>query len=337
MKTLSVVMSEKCNLNCTYCGVDKLMSSRIDGELMILKFEEVRKEYPDERIRIDFFGGEPLIQFDLIQYIIERTKDDGNIEYFMPTNGLLLDEEKLDYLQENKVQISLSFDGLWQDTNRLQHNGKGTLQRYLDKKDLFQRINNYHIHTMVGVGNYNLLENHLFIKENMGANPDLTLVRDDIWDSKAVQSILDGITELFDWYIDNADTEDMPNFIYEYLKHVILYKSKGHEVENCGAGIDLFTFSENTDLPCYRFREEPEVIAKIPKFREMSPCVTCEVRFYCRKGCLYSQIKNDGPIESLCIMYKHIYKQVFRMMSVLKDNNKFITIVKKELEHEFQL
>lgn len=334
MKTLSTVMSEKCNLNCSYCGVDKLSTKRIDGDLLLAKFNKIRDENPDEVIRIDFFGGEPLINFDLMQYIIERTKDDPQIQYFMPTNGLLLDEEKLEYLQQHDVQISISFDGLWQDRNRLQHNGKGTLDRYLKKAELFRKIKKYQIHTMVTVGNYNLLENHLFILRNMGANPDLTLVRDDIWDEESTRKINEGITELFDWYKQNVDTEEMPNFIREYMKHVVLYKSKKTEIKNCGAGLDLITFSENKTLPCYRFRDEPEVIAKIPQFREMSKCMTCEVRFYCRKGCLYSQIKNDGPIDELCDMYKHIYAEVFKMIKELRHNEKFLSILKSEVAAE---
>lgn len=334
MKTLSAVMSEKCNLNCSYCGVDKLSNKRIESELLLEQFNKLRQQYPEEIIRIDFFGGEPLINFDIIQYTIEHTKDDPQIQYFMPTNGLLLDEEKLDYLQKHNVQISISFDGLWQDTNRLQHNNKGTLDRYLNKAELFRKIKNFHIHTMVTVGNYNLLENHQFILKNMGANPDLTLVRDDIWDEESTRKINEGITELFNWYKANVDTEEMPNFIREYMKHVVLYKSKKTEIKNCGAGIDLITFSDNKTLPCYRFRDQPDIIAKMPEFREMTKCMTCEVKNYCRKGCLYSQIKNDGPIDELCDMYKHIYSEVFSMIKDLKHNEKFLNILKREISAE---
>lgn len=335
MKTLLVVLSEQCNLDCGYCNMEKRSKERIDGDLFLEQFRIMREQNPDETIKIDFFGGEPLLQFDLIQYIIERVSSDDNVKYFMPTNGLLLTQEKLDYLKKYNVEISLSYDGLWQDTNRLQLNGKLTQKKYLAKKDFFETIDNYQIHTMISKGNHNLLENHLFILRNMNANPNLTLVRDlGLWDMESVEELKKGMTELFDWYKQNVDTEEMPNFIKEYLGHVILYKSKKHELDTCGAGVNFFSFTENNLIPCNRFKDQPDVIAKIPEFTKMNKCSTCEVKNYCRKGCLYEQIQNDGPIDELCVLYKHMYSEIFKMISELKGNERFTSIIKKEVENE---
>jgi sulfatase maturation enzyme AslB (radical SAM superfamily) len=334
MKTLLVVLSEKCNLNCSYCGVDKWSKLSIDPYLYLEEFRKMREQYPDEKIKIDFFGGEPLLQMDLIQTILDGVKHDNNLKLFMPTNGLLLDEKKIQFLIDNNIEVSLSFDGLWQDRNRLQLNGKKTLHRFMEMRPLFKQIPGVSCHTMITKGCYNLLENHLWIKDNFGFNPELTLVRDmGIWDQDSVDKLLAGITEMFDWYIANPH-ETMPYFILFYLRHFLNYHSKSVVTDNCGAGTNVFMFSENKVVPCTRFKDSPEMIAEIPKYAQMPVCQTCEVKNYCKKGCLFEQIKNQGPIVELCDIYKYVYKEVKRMTAALKHDPYFKRVVLDDLEKD---
>lgn len=333
MKSLLVVLSEKCNLNCSYCSVDKWSKDRIDPNLYLAEFRKMRNQYPDETIKIDFFGGEPLLQIDLIQLILDGVRDDKNLKLGMPTNGLLLTEDTVNFLIKNNIQTSISFDGLWQDKNRLQLNGKGTLERYYEKRDLFHRLPEVVCHTMVDKGCYNLLENHLFIRDHFGFNPQLTLVRDvGTWSSAGVTKLKNGITELFDWYIHHPE-EEMPFFITFYLRHFLNYHNKGVTLDNCGAGTNMFMFSDNKVVPCTRFKDSPEMVEEIPKYAQMPVCQTCEVKNYCQKGCLFEQIKNQGPIVELCDVYKYAYREVKRMANELKNNNYFKQVVQRELEN----
>lgn len=333
MKTLLIVLSELCNLNCTYCDVDKKSKKRIDPELALEEYYKMRAQYPDEMIKIDFFGGEPLLQFDLITKIVETVKGDKNVKFFMPTNGLTLDEEKIQFIIDNNIELSLSFDGLWQDKNRLQFSGQGTMHKFLAKRDMFRKIPKLKIHSMIYRGNYNLLENHLFIKNNFGVNPELTLVRDmHVWNAKSVEKLKAGISELVDWYINNPE-EDMPFFILFYLRHFLTYEAKGIEIKNCGAGSSLFTFSENKIIPCNRFKGDQEAIDAIPQYAEMKECQSCEVRKYCKKGCLFEQIKNKGPIVELCDIYKFTYKEVARVTKALQHHPKFQELMLEEIKN----
>jgi uncharacterized protein len=333
MKLLVAVLSEQCNLNCSYCNVDKWSKIRIDPHQYIQEYHKLRAQYPDELIQIDFYGGEPLLQLDLIKIIVESLKNEEKIKFFMPTNGLLIDEEIAEYIIENNIEISISFDGLWHDKNRLQLNGKSTRQRLWEKRELFKRLPNVNCHTMIAEGCYNLLENQLYIQEYFGFNPELTLVRDvGTWTPKSVEKLQVGITELFDYYINKPDQE-IPKFIQFYLRHFIK-KNQGFVKNNCGAGTSIFMFSENKIVPCNRFKDSPDMIAEIPKYAQMKECQTCEVRDYCEKGCLFEQIKNQGPIVELCDLYKYIYREVKRMTVELKDNEHFRATIKKELTNE---
>lgn len=330
MVIMSIALSEQCNLNCTYCNVDKLSKKKINPKLFLETYKRKREELPQETFQVDFFGGEPLLQWDLVQEITQEISGDGS-KLFMPTNGLLLTPDKVEFLNKHNFRVSLSFDGLWQDINRPQHNKSGTLRQYIEKKDLFRQIKNLECHTMIYKGNYNLLENHLFIKELLGINTSLTLVRDiNIWDEESVALFNAGFTEFVNWYIQNADKEEMPGMILHYFRHVILYSAKRMSLDFCGAGTTYFSFSENNLIPCNRFKEE-EYLNQIPQFRQMKECESCSVKNYCTKGCLYENIKNGGPIAELCDMYRHIYKEISRMVSELSRNDVFREFMQKEI------
>jgi uncharacterized protein len=335
MKLLVAALSEKCNLNCSYCNVNKQSTKSLDPKLFVEEFYKFRQLHPTEKIQIDFYGGEPLLQIRKIKYIVENIKDD-NIKYFMPTNGLALTESNLQFLIDNNIETSVSFDGLWHETNRRQLNGKGTIHRYFEKRDLFHQLPNVRCHTMVTKGCYNLLENHQYIMSSFKMNPELTLVRDvGTWDTESVNKLKEGIDELFEWYIDNADVEQMPNFILYYLKHYLNYHNSGYQKSNCGAGTDIKMFNENNNLlPCTRFEHKPDMVKLIPVYAKMTECDACEVNKYCAKGCLHEQIKNEGPIQELCDIYKHVYRRVSEMVNDIKHIELFKKQIYKELNSE---
>lgn len=329
MITLSIALSEQCNLNCSYCNVDKLSKKKISPAIFLENFKKIRFQQPNEKIQIDFYGGEPLLHWNEIQEIISHTEQDEQVTYYMPTNGLLLNEERVDYLNSKKVKVSLSFDGLWQNENRKQLSGKETLAMYLEKVSIFKKIQNLKCHTMIYRGNSNLLENHLYILDTLGQNPHLTLIRDiDVWTFEEAEKVNLGFSVLMSWYKQNFSFVEMPNLIKEYLKHIILYSAKKIEIDFCGAGTTHLSFTENKIIPCNRFKDE-DSISKIKQFKKMEKCQTCEVRKYCKKGCLYENIKNDGPVEEICLMYKHFYSEILKLIKEKKDHPKMKYILQE--------
>lgn len=328
MIPFSLALSEQCNLNCTYCNVDKLSKKSISFDIFKENFEKIRHQNPNEKIQIDFYGGEPLLHWDLIKQIIAFTQNDQNVVYYMPTNGLLLTEEKINYLNESKVRVSLSFDGLWQNQNRPQHSGNKTLEIYLSKKDLFHKVEDLECHSMIYKECFNILENHQFITQEFNLNPNLTLIRDvGVWDYQSASSVNQGFSELVDWYIKEHENVVLPNLIREYLGHIVLYSSKKMQVNYCGAGETHLSLSENKLVPCNRFKDE-ESVRKIEDFKYMKACQTCEVKNYCKKGCLYENIKNDGPLDEICEMYKHFYKETLRLVKSLQQTETMKVILK---------
>jgi uncharacterized protein len=332
MNTLGVVLSEQCNLDCAYCGMDKTTTDKINPDDFLESLNN--HVWPEgEGLRINFFGGEPLLQFDSIKKIVQGI-DRENITFGMPTNGTILNEEMVEFLNKNKIRVSVSFDGLWQGKNRAQLTGKDSTMAFMRNIELLKRLDNIKSHTMITKGNYNLLENHLHILNKLGTNTELTLVRDrGIWSAEDVDALKIGMEELFRWYEDDT-TRELPNFIMFYLRHFLLYESKGIVVDGCGAGKETNFFSGDSIVPCVRFNGDNDAREKMDEYRRMPECETCSVNNYCKKGCLYEQIKNEAPIGELCDIYRFIYNRISVMVQTLKNDGQFKNMVVTEIKSE---
>jgi uncharacterized protein len=127
---ISLNMTHSCNLNCDYCyGDDGTYGGPPIKMSEVTAFRAIDfliKENGDaEDFRITLFGGEPLLNFDLVKKVISYVKKEAvkigkNIHIGLTTNGILLDEEKSNYLLDEGVEVTISLDGPKdvQDVNR---------------------------------------------------------------------------------------------------------------------------------------------------------------------------------------------------------------------------
>jgi len=108
---VSLYLTTECNSQCKYCFVMKYRKS-----IESMSFEMVDKimDYVDKKlaegVALCFFGGEPLLKFDLIKHIIEKYP---TLSYALPTNGLLFNEEVFDFCKKHRdfVWVTFSIDG----------------------------------------------------------------------------------------------------------------------------------------------------------------------------------------------------------------------------------
>ena len=116
--SLSLYLTESCNLACSYCFAANMQQRPIDAGLArdamdLLLF---REDNPAREVSVTFWGGEPLLAFDrmveLVSYGEQRAKQtERTIRFSFPTNLTLLTESMLDFLIEHEVGMSLSLDG----------------------------------------------------------------------------------------------------------------------------------------------------------------------------------------------------------------------------------
>ena len=116
-KVLGLIVSKKCNLNCTYCYVDEKEDRIMELDVAKRIVSNFLKEEADaDFIQIDFMGGEPLTAYSLIHDVCEwiwSLEDTGHIGCFATTNGVLLTEDMKQWFLKNKekISLSLSYDG----------------------------------------------------------------------------------------------------------------------------------------------------------------------------------------------------------------------------------
>lgn len=118
---ISLNVTHKCNLNCDYCyGGDGSYGGpavHMDKKTAERAVDFLMKESGDSRLcRITFFGGEPLLNFGLVKHVVKYAKKMASTlkkeMYFnMTTNGVLLDDEKIDFIIKEKIELTFSFDG----------------------------------------------------------------------------------------------------------------------------------------------------------------------------------------------------------------------------------
>ena len=124
-------LTRNCNLRCTYCYASEKVAvdmTREVGETAIDRFCEV-----SDHLRLQFYGGEPLLMFDLMRelhaYAERRSASSGSrVSYSMITNGTLFDEEVAEFCRSAGVGVTLSIDGgeMGQDSGRVFADGRGS-------------------------------------------------------------------------------------------------------------------------------------------------------------------------------------------------------------------
>ena len=149
IKALCLHVAHTCNLNCSYCFASQ---GKYHGERAIMSLE-VGKRALDfliensgsrRNLEVDFFGGEPLMNFgvvkDLVAYARSREKEAGkNFRFTLTTNGMLIDDEVIDFANREMSNVVLSLDGRREihDRFRVDYAGNGSWERIVPK---FQKL-----------------------------------------------------------------------------------------------------------------------------------------------------------------------------------------------------
>ena len=149
VKALCLHIAHTCNLNCSYCFASQ---GKYHGDRAVMSFE-VGKQALDflisnsgsrRNLEVDFFGGEPLMNFqvvkDLVAYARSIEKDKGkNFRFTLTTNGILIDDDVIDFANRECSNVVLSLDGRKEihDRFRVDYAGNGSWDKIVPK---FQKL-----------------------------------------------------------------------------------------------------------------------------------------------------------------------------------------------------
>lgn len=133
-------ITEQCNLRCTYCCYSgDYVNNRTHSEHTLTGkdiddiYDFIEQTIRKRHLRVVFYGGEPLLQYELIQYAITRGRNrwNNNIVFSISTNGVLLTYDKIKWLSANQVELVISIDGTesFHNKHRIDVSGKGSYEK----------------------------------------------------------------------------------------------------------------------------------------------------------------------------------------------------------------
>lgn len=315
-----ILLTQQCNLHCSYCYAKKSRSNETASKENIkLMIDYVLGNRPKSQKIFSFIGGgEPTLNWDLLAWSIEYirgTQKHENVIISITTNGTLLTEERIVWLKENKVDIGLSFDILPEIQNNLRSfkNGEGSFNRInhtiglLHKHDLFFRIRATVSHDAVELMPM-MVE---FVRDNYPfiSHVQLEPVQDK---EQNVRSYYDKFIEHFmtAYQIGKQSGIDVYNMITLSIETTKAQFCRG---EFCmtpdGNIVACQRFSSERDALFHKFRYgkiengkvqiEKDSLTEVETLfsKKLSKCETCFAKYNCAGIC--TAIRSDLDIEQI--------------------------------------
>lgn len=347
VKALCLHVAHDCNLKCEYCFAAQ---GDFGGAKEFMSFEVGKKSIDyliansgnRKNLEIDFFGGEPLMNFEVVKQLVEygrsvEKENNKNIRFTITTNGILLDDDKIKYINENMHNVVLSLDGRKEVNDRMRPtlNDKGSYDIIMPKfKKLVESRPKDKYYYIRGT----------FTRENLDFSKDVLHFADEGFELTSVEPVVDDESNPF-----ALREEDMDTVFNEYEKLAIKYSDRLLNGENfkffhfmidlnqgpcvikritgCGAGNEYLAITPNGDIyPCHQFVGKDEYkLANINDEEIVIPreltdtfknahvyskedCQNCWNKFYCSGGCHANAVNFNGdvmkPYQLGCEMQK---------------------------------
>ena len=254
-KNITLVLTHRCNLDCVYCYEHHKNSCTMSAELAKkIVDDELTMNDGVSMVEFDFFGGEPLLEFDTVKEVVEyaiKKEYDKDYIFFITTNGVLLNEERKEWLRAHTdaLQIGLSLDGTkdMHDKNRC-----GSF----DAIDLdFFRTTYPEESVKMTVSKETLpdLAKGVIFCHNEGFDVSCNLAYGIDWDSKENQEIFaNQLSILAEYYLENPQIKPCAILDINRIKSLSSQGDRSYRL--CGAGYAMRAYDcDGTCYPCQFF------------------------------------------------------------------------------------
>ena len=335
VKALCLHVAHTCNLNCSYCFASQ---GKYHGDRAVMSFE-VGKQALDfliansgnrRNLEVDFFGGEPLMNFDVVKQLVAYARSvekqhNKNFRFTLTTNGVLIDDDVIDFANRECSNVVLSLDGRKEihDRFRVDYAGNGSWEKIVPKFQKMVEARNGREYYMRGTFTH--------------ANPDFL---------NDIKTMLDlGFTELSMEPVVCAPGDpseltetDMPIVMkqYEELADLMIERRKAGKpftfyhymidltggpciykrVSGCGSGTEYMAVTPWGDLyPCHQFVGEEKFklgdvwngVTNKDAQAEFAACnvyahpecADCWAKLYCSGGCAANAYHATGSVTGV--------------------------------------
>lgn len=321
IKALCLHVAHDCNIRCAYCFASQ---GDFKGDRSLMSYEVGKKALDllvansgnRRNLEVDFFGGEPLMNFEVVKQLVNygrslEAEHNKNFRFTLTTNGVLLNDDNIDYINENMTNVVLSIDGRKEVNDKMRYtiSGGGTYDIIVEK---FKKL----IDKREGKSYY---VRGTFTKNNLDFSKDVIHLADLGFKSTSVEPVVAKPTDSY-----AITEEDIPKLNSEYealaeemvarhntdkefsFFHFAIDMSQGpcvvKRLSGCGAGSEYLAVTPEGDIyPCHQFVGDEHfkmgnVLAGILDFGltnqfknahvyNKEKCRSCWAKFYCSGGC----------------------------------------------------
>ncbi len=344
IKALCLHVAHTCNLNCSYCFASQ---GKYQGDRALMSFETgkaaldflIKNSGTRRNLEVDFFGGEPLMNWDVVKKLVEyarsvEKKHNKNFRFTLTTNGVLVDDDVIDFCNKEMSNVVLSLDGRKEvhDRFRVNYDGKGSYETVVPKFQEFVKRRNNKDYYIRGTFTHNNTDftNDIFHMADLGFT-ELCMEPVVCPPGDAYALTQEDITKLFDQYellateMIKRKKEGKGFTFYHYMLDLkngpCIYK----RISGCGSGTEYMAVTPWGDLyPCHQFvGDEAYKLGSIfdgvtntqiqDKFRQCNAysrpdCKDCWARLYCAGGCAANSYHATGDITGIyeygCELFK---------------------------------
>ncbi|MCG0274737.1 MAG: thioether cross-link-forming SCIFF peptide maturase [Thermosediminibacteraceae bacterium] len=365
VKALCLNVAHDCNLRCRYCfaskgdyhGARQLMDKEVARAAVDFLIEH---SGDIKNVEIDFFGGEPLMAFDTIKYVVSYAKSieescGKKFHFTVTTNCTLLNSEIVDYLHNNMDNIVMSLDGRKNvnDKMRIRANGSGTYDQVVSniKKVVELRKRDgkdYYVRGTFTKHNLDFAEDALHMAdlgfEEISIEPVVGADKDFLIGHEDLETIYQQYDRIAKEYVKRRASGKNPFRFYHF--NIDIYKGPciQKRLSACGAGREYLAVTPDGQIyPCHQFigykefllgnvfekKLDDGVIDKLKDTHVLAKqnCASCWAKFFCSGGCNANNYQVNGdlniPYDIACSMQKkRIEYALYLAVKTSKENKK---------------
>jgi uncharacterized protein len=344
VKALCLHVAHTCNLNCSYCFASQ---GKYQGERALMSFEVGKQAFDfliknsgtRRNLEVDFFGGEPLMNWDVVKQLVAYARSiekehNKNFRFTFTTNGMLIDDEVIDFLNKEMHNVVLSLDGRKEVNDHFRKNyaGKGSYDTIVPN---FQRLvekrggKDYYVRGTFTHNNVDFT-NDLFHMAHLGFT-ELSMEPVVCPPGDPYALTKEDLPKLFEQYeilakeMIRRKKEGRGFTFYHYMLDLkngpCIYK----RITGCGSGTEYMAVTPWGELfPCHQFVGDPKYsLGNIwdgvtntevqDEFRSCNAyarpeCKDCWAKLYCSGGCAANAYHATGSIGGVyeygCELFK---------------------------------
>ena len=354
-KALCLHVCHDCNLRCEYCFADEgAYHSRremMSAETAKAAIDFLLRESGARKVlEVDFFGGEPLMNLAVIRETVAYAKREAaklgkRFLFTTTTNGLLLDDDAIKFLNEEMENVVLSLDGRKEvhDAVRKTVSGKGSFDAVIGKIKKFVALRgekNYYVRGTFTAKNLDFSKDVLFLADQGFRSISLEPVVTDIPALQIREEHLPAIEREYEVLCGEYLRREEAGKGFSFFHFQIDLEGGPclqKRVSACGAGNEYFSVVPNGDLyPCHQFAGDPAwrmgsvyggEIDKTIREKFASSCLftrkkceDCFAKFICSGGCSANNYHYNGSIDvpygMTCAMMKKRIECAMHILAV---------------------